>query len=668
MPQYSFEALLATASLQQAELTAPAPQANDYFGYAVAIDGDTALVGAPLAGATDEGTAFVFVRSAGVWTLQQALSATDGAAGDDFGVAVALDGDTALIGADHHDLLAGGTNSGAAYVFTRSGTTWAQEAELAPSDHGYGGDRFGGAVDLDGDTALVGAKLRDAGTKVDAGAAYAFIRSAGIWSQQAKFALADPSSPTSDEFGCALAVDGDTALIGADFRVVPGKYYCGAAYIYMRTGGSWSLRQTLTAGDAHYSDLFGCAVALDGDRAVIGASAHEYPGIGPAGAVYTFTRTSGVWSQERELFASDPRAGDRFGFRVALDGDIIVVGAPFHDANALLRAGAAYVFWHTDKGWAECSRLTAETVGEDERSAQSVAVSGATVLVGSPQHQVSDATNAGVAFSYSLEAPPVTTATLSPELNESGWTLSPVTITLIATDGGSGLARTEYRQVGAESWNTYSEPLMVSWPGVSGYQYRSFATSGVYEAIKTVTVRIGWVDRPPVTTAAKSPAPNAAGWSSSPVTVTLATTYSFTDTAIIDYRLAGALAWTPYTGPFKVSALGTWTYEYRSTDLSGVSEVANSLVLRIGAKPKITGLSPTAARRGATVTISGTAFGKTRGTSYVLFGTKKCTSCVSWTNARVKVRVPTKAVFGATKVKLVTMIGTSNTKSFTVKR
>jgi hypothetical protein len=632
----------------------------------VAIDGDTALVGAQGdAGAI--GAAYVYVRSAGAWVLQQVLVPTDGAVGDRFGCAVALDGDTALIGADRHDLQAGGTNSGAAYVFTRSGTTWALEAELAPSDHGYG-DRFGCSVDLDGDTALVGAKLRDASGSADAGAAYAFTRSAGIWSQQARFALADPGSPTSDQFGGAVALDGDTALIGADFRVVPGKYNCGAAYVYVRSGGSWSLQQMLTASDGENGDLFGDAVALDGDRAAIGARNHDYSGVIRSGAVYTFTRTNGVWSQERVLFASDRRSGDWFGSCVAMDGDIIVVGAPFHEAGPRQRAGAAYIFWHTDQGWAECSALTADAVMEYEQSAQSVAVSGQTALVGSPEHQVGEAAHAGAVFSFALEAPPVTTATLSSQLNEAGWTLSPMTITLNATHGGSGLAKTEYRQSGMESWSVYTDPLVVIWPGVTTYQYRSTAISGIYEAIKTVTVRIGFPDRPPVTAAATSPAPNAAGWNSSPVIVTLTTTYSFTDTASIEYRRVGAAAWTPYTAPFKVSALGTWSYEYRSTDLSGITEVANALTLTIVAKPKITGLSPTAARRGATVTLSGTAFGKTRGTSYVMFGAKKCTSYVSWSNGRVKVRVPTKAAFGATKVKLVTKVGASNARSFTVRR
>lgn len=178
------------------------------------------------------------------------------------------------------------------------------------------------------------------------------------------------------------------------------------------------------------------------------------------------------------------------------------------------------------------------------------------------------------------------------------------------------------------------------------YQYRSTAASGDYEAIKTMIVRSGWTERPPVT---------------------MATTYSFTGAASIQYRRVGTADWTTCRGPFKVSAAGTWTCEYRSTDLVGVAESPQTFVLRIGAKPKITALSPTAARRGAAVILSGTAFDKTRSTSYVVYGTRKRTSYVSC-STRVKVRVPTKAAHGATKVKLVTKIGTSNTKSFTVKR
>jgi hypothetical protein len=666
-------ALLASGLLDQAAMTAPIPTAQDYFGYSVALDGDTAVIGVPGSAALT-GAAYVFVRVGGIWTVQQVLTASDGAPGDQFGCAVALDGDTALVGADHHDL-SGGSFSGAAYVFTRTGSTWSQQAELAPSDHGLGNDRFGRAVALYADTAFVGAPMRDAPGCFNSGAAYAFRRSGTSWSQEAKIALPDPNTLTEDRFGCSLDVDGNSVVIGTDYRQIAGKGNTGAAYVYVRSGSSWTRQGTLLAPDAQNQALFGSAVALDGDRALVGAPRHDpISSQLMAGAAYTFRRLNGVWRSEGILHASDARSGDHFGSSVALSGSAALIGAPRHNPGGKSRAGATYAFWHTNRGWAECSELSSASFVAEEQSSRSVALSGTTALLGSPYHTTGEAIDAGAAYVYSLEAPPVTTAIVDPVLGPTGWTLQPTTVTLTATDAGSGVAKTEYRYIGSPDWSTYTVPFSVPGPGLWTYQYRSTDNLGFYEGVQSVSVGIGLADRPPVTSAAAAPAPDATGWNTSPVTVTLTPTYAFPATyppdgiASTQYRVRGAANWLTYSSPFKVTVPGVTTYEYRSTDLAGVVEELQTLAVRLKIKPAITSLGPTRARRGATVTISGKSFGRARGTAYVTFGSRKCSSYAAWSDTRIKVKVPSKAAYGRVMVKVVTMSGGSNRKAFTVKR
>lgn len=647
-------ALLVGTSLQQAALTAPTPQQGEYMGFAVALDGDTALVGAPGPTSLASGGAYIFVRSAGAWTLQATLTPDDGVAGDQFGVSVALDGDTAVVGSYYHTT-ARGMFSGSAYVFTRSGTTWTQQAKLAP-DQGRSSDHFGNAVAVDSDTVVVGAIAQDVGSAVDAGRAYAFKRSAGIWTQEARFVLPDPA--TADDFGCAVAVDGNTALIGAQYRLLPGQQHPGAVYVYARSSGAWSLQQMLTAFTPQDGELFGCAVALDGDRALIGAERHDKWSQIQRGAAFTYTRANGIWSKEHLFEAADGSPGDSLGTSVALDGAMALVGT---------QDEPPYLFELNGGAWSEVAKLTSA----DAASTGRVALSGGTAVVGSPANPVLGLTNAGTAYVFVPDLPPVTTATVNPPLNAAGWTLlAPVTVTLSASAGTTAIDRTEYRQASAPAWIVYSEPFAILYQGLYTYEYRSFSVSGMYEMPKTLTVGIGWPDKPPVTTATVYPAPNAYGWNASPVTVTLApTAATLAGIATTQYRLSGASTWRTYgPNPFSVSSRGTWTYEFRSTNLAGVAEDTKTVVVRIGARPRLTSLSPTSGRRGSTLTINGSGFGGTRGVSYVLVGGKKCSKYVAWSRTRVKVRVPSTASLGSVKVKLVTKVGGSNLRTFTVKR
>jgi hypothetical protein len=270
---------------EQQKLTAADGAAFDEFGESVAVDGDTALVAArwgDVGGNANQGAVYVFTRSGNVWTEQHKLTAADGAEGDFFGASVALDGDTALVGAVRSQL---GPNPGAAYTFTRSGDVWTEQHELTPAD-GAEGDFFGISVALDGDTALVGANLANVGGNVGQGAAYVFTRSGDVWTEQHKLTAADGAE--RNFFGGSVALGGDTALVGAEIGAVDDR---GAAYVFTRSGGTWSEQQKLTAADEAGADLFGGSVALDGNTALVGASLANVGGNLGQGAAYVFTVT-----------------------------------------------------------------------------------------------------------------------------------------------------------------------------------------------------------------------------------------------------------------------------------------------------------------------------------------------------------------------------------------
>jgi hypothetical protein len=319
---------------EQAKLLPADGAEDDRFGWNVALDDDTALIGASYDddNGADSGSAYIFVRSNGVWAQEAKLHPADGESGDRFGGSVAVDGDTALIGATGDDV--NGDNSGSAYVFTHTGETWSQQAKLLPSD-GDSLDLFGGNVALDGDTALIGAHWDDDNGD-DSGSAYVFVRSNGVWTEQAK--LLAPDGKAGDSFGGSVAVDGDTALIGAANDNHNG-YNTGSAYVFTHAGGVWTQQAKLSpAGGDNHGDVFGASVALHADSAVIGAPYDSDNG-GTSGSAYLFTRSGGDWIEQDKLLAADSGPTDRFGWSVAVEGDVALVGAPGD-----VPPGSAYVF------------------------------------------------------------------------------------------------------------------------------------------------------------------------------------------------------------------------------------------------------------------------------------------------------------------------------------
>ena len=293
-----------------------------------------------------------------------------------------------------------------------------QQAEL--SDRGAATyDEFGYSVVLSGDTALVGAPYKTIAGRYQAGAAYVFTRTGKIWSQQAR--LAAPDGAAGDGFGTSVALSGDTALIGAPYRTVAGQIAAGAAYVFSGAGTSWSQQAELSVPDAAFEDEFGTSVALSGDTALVGAPNKTVAGRYQAGAVYMFTRTGTTWPQQTELAASDVAPHDGFGWSVALSGDTALVGAPFRSVGAAGEAGVAYIFRGSGTSWSQRAELSDSDVAADDCFGTAMALSGKAVLIGAPGKTVAGRYQAGAVYMFTR------TGTTWPQQTE-----------LAASDGAAG--------------------------------------------------------------------------------------------------------------------------------------------------------------------------------------------------------------------------------------
>jgi len=432
--------------VQQGYLKASNSNADDLFGFNVALSGDTLVVGAPQEGsnavgvngnqadtsAPNSGAVYVFTRNAGVWTQQAYLKASNTEAGDQFGVIMALDGDTLVVGAQFEDSSATGVNahneadnssndSGAVYVFTRTAGVWMQQAYIKASNTGAG-DQFGVNVALVGDTLAVGAYNEASnatginGNETDdsrqqTGAVYVFTRAAGVWTQQAYL---KPSN-AGGLFGYGLALASDTLAVGAPFEAskatgIDGDQTdssalkAGAVYVFTRTAGVWSQQAYIKASNTDAGDRFGEDVALDGDTLAVGArfEASKATGINGdqtdnsadnAGAAYVFTRTAGVWSQQAYLKASNTGRDQNFSGILTLAGDILAVGARLEDSDATgingdggnsnaLDSGAVYVFSRSGGTWTQKAYLKASNTTAGAQFGDALALSGSSLAVG----------------------------------------------------------------------------------------------------------------------------------------------------------------------------------------------------------------------------------------------------------------------------------------------
>jgi len=432
---------------QEAYVKPPNAQAGDKFGFAVAVYGDTLVVGAPAEGSDAQGVggdpsnnslpqsgaAYVYSRVGTSWQFEAYLKASNPGAFDGFGSAVAISGDTIVVAAIGEDSQATGVDggevddsaegAGAAYVFVRSAAGWQQQAYLKASNTDAW-DRFGVSVGIDGDTIVVGAQTEGGGSAgvngddsdnslAESGAAYVFVRTGNAWSQQAYLKAANPD--VSDLFGISVSVSGDVVVVGASREDsgavgVGGDPFdesasvSGAAYVFVRDQGVWTQDAYLKASNTGAMDLFGQSVDVSGDTIVVGAFGEgsgsagvdgdqQDESLGTSGAAYVFVRDGQSWRQEAYLKAASPGLGHGFGFSVAVSGDAILVGVPSEDSGAtgvnggpadavVYGAGAAYLLTRCGSTWRHHSYLKASNTGVSDSFGYVVDVDGDAAICG----------------------------------------------------------------------------------------------------------------------------------------------------------------------------------------------------------------------------------------------------------------------------------------------
>ena len=397
-------------AIQQTQLVASDAQRQAEFGWSVAISGNTAVIGArnndpdlgsgPLANA---GAAYVFVRSGSTWIQQAKLVARNAKEGDTFGVSVAIDGNTVVVGAtgvdvDEED------DAGAAYIFVREGAAWRQKARLVARNPAAE-DNFGSSVAIDGITIVVGADSHDlGGVLIDSGAAYVFIQRSGAWDQKAKLVSSDIG--VGDYFGTSVAISGKRIAVGATQANFGGTRGNGSAYVFRGGGNTWVQEAELSAEDGRDGDFFGQSVAIFSDTVVVGALFKD-PDLGRgrianAGAAYVFTPRGGIWKQQARLVPEDASSFSYFGQSVAIYGNKIAVGADGRAQAGYTGAGATYLFARTGKEWNQQTLITADFISDDDNFGNSVAISGDRVLVGAKGRNPGSLRSAGEAFVYQL--------------------------------------------------------------------------------------------------------------------------------------------------------------------------------------------------------------------------------------------------------------------------
>lgn len=377
-------------------LTAYEGATNDDFGHAVALDGPIALVGAPDVdtwGRPNQGAAYVYTQQDGAWGQRFRLVAQNGARDDRFGYAVALAGNTAAIGAPT-EMSNGDYRPGFVTLFVRSGANWIERDTLSAPD-AQPGDRFGSALAFDGQTLCVAAPGANLGSVVAGGAVYVFERGGSGWQFVEKLVLDDPRP--FDTFGQALALDGDTLVVGAGGQ--EGRYGTpGRATFFTRTAAGWQLQDQVVS--SVYEDGFSRALALEGDTAAVGAwFTAVKPGQLQQGAVYVYRRSGTDWQLEQVVAASDGDEFDLFGAAVALRGDLLFAGAPAAVDPDSGIAGTVQLFVYDGTLWQPDARLT-HASGDNGGFGDALAADGTDLLIGAPWADGPYAQTSGSAFMF----------------------------------------------------------------------------------------------------------------------------------------------------------------------------------------------------------------------------------------------------------------------------
>ena len=327
------------------ELARSQAASHQWFGHAVDLDGELAVVGAPggPSAIAPEGAAYVYARQpGGGWSELARLSAGVAGVDDDYGQCVAVEGDHVYVGAP--GALVGGLAAGAVYVYERQAdNSFALVAELVAFD-AAAGDRFGHSLDVSSQNLVIGVPGDD-DVAAEAGSVYWFPADGpNAWVLKGK--LYASNAAESDEYGTSLALEGTRLLVGAELADQVLQFDAGAAYALERTPtGFWSERDILASPQAVTLGRFGSGVALEGDRALIGAPLEFADGIGASGRAYLYEWDSSDSLQLRDEFVSpDPPSSNGLGRQVALEGGWVVAGS-FADSSAEIQAGVVELYW-----------------------------------------------------------------------------------------------------------------------------------------------------------------------------------------------------------------------------------------------------------------------------------------------------------------------------------
>lgn len=375
--------------VQYGKLTPSDGAASARFGI-VGLDGKNALIGA-FGDEEFRGSAYLFEQEGSGWTETTKLTADDPGSNANVGNSVSLSGGTALVGA-RYDPAPNGVKRGAAYIFEQTDAGWQQSIKLRAAD-GEKRDQFGTDVAIDGDTAVVGARFAD-----ETGAVYVFRRDGGGWTQTAKLT---PNQDTIELFGSSVDIMGDRIITGSISTTTDSTAPI-VAYIFEWNGSEWVIASSVSAGSSDYDYAQAFPVAIDADTAIVGASYDPEVNGQESGAVYVFDRADGDWNQTTILAPEGGPRFARFGFDVELSGNSALIGAPFYRENESDEelTGAAYIFNHQSGSWAEQRLFVADDGADEDFFGGSVALSSERVLVGAIGDDTSNGEDSGSVYTF----------------------------------------------------------------------------------------------------------------------------------------------------------------------------------------------------------------------------------------------------------------------------
>jgi len=400
---------------------------NSEYGRAVCVNGDWAIIGAlqdDHSGLTDAGGAFIYHYEGGAWVFQSKVTAGDPDAIDHFGRAVYINDNHAIVGCSYSD--DPDTYNGSAYIFVNNNGTWTQQAKLLASDRRRM-DRFGAAVGLYGDYAVVGCYGADytinGTTYSNGGAAYVYHFNGTTWGEEVRLTPGDPS--TEMKFGWGVSIYDNTILVGTtEDRYNNTDAIKGAAYAFTLQSGTWTQTSKLVGSDVIDGDNFGCAVSIYKDYAIVGSFEDDDRG-SASGSAYIFKNNNGTWEQQQKLVGANSAAADNFGYSVGIYENMAIVGS-YHSNKGYNDTGSAYLYTRTESTWALTTELVASSPAIADQLGWFVSITNGWALAGNPRWDLNNttpsvdlATNEGCALMWQI---PTAVSSNTPILS----TLSPL--------------------------------------------------------------------------------------------------------------------------------------------------------------------------------------------------------------------------------------------------